>query len=193
MTPTEQYEFKPLNLELWPDFERLFGPRGACAGCWCRWWRVRAKEFNRDKGELNRQAMRELVEAGVVPGILAYAGGRAVCWCSVGPRGEFSRFDTSRTLKPLDGTPVWSIVCLFIEKEYRRRGLAVELIRAAVRFARSRGAAVVEGYPTIPRGGKSPDTFAYMGLPQMFSRAGFREMLRPTPARAIMRCYPEES
>lgn len=193
MAQENQYEFKPLTAELWPDFERLFGPKGACAGCWCRWWRVSAKEFGRDKGEGNRRAMKELVERGVSPGILACAGGRAVGWCSVGPRREFTRFETSRTLRPLDDTPVWSIVCLFIDKGYRRQGLTVELIRAAVRFARSRGATVVEGYPTIPRGGKSPDTFAYMGLPQMFSRAGFCEALRPMPARAIMRCYPEES
>src|SRR5262245_14820805 len=25
----------PLTPERWPDLEQLFGPRGACAGCWC--------------------------------------------------------------------------------------------------------------------------------------------------------------
>ncbi|MFH1068780.1 MAG: GNAT family N-acetyltransferase [Candidatus Glassbacteria bacterium] len=189
----EKFEFLPLTPERWPDFERLFGPKGACAGCWCRWWRTTAREFEKNKGEGNRRAMKELVEAGVVPGVLAYDEGRPVGWCSVGPREDFVRFAGSRTLKPLDDTPVWCIVCLFIEKGWRRQGLSVELIHSAVRFARSRGARVVEGYPSVPRSGRSPDTFVYMGLPQMFSRAGFREAARPTQARSIMRSYPDDA
>lgn len=67
--------FHPLIPERWGDFEALFGPKGACAGCWCMWWRLANKDFEACKGEGNRQAMKALVETGTVPGILAYLDG----------------------------------------------------------------------------------------------------------------------
>ena len=45
--------FQPLVPERLPDLERLFGPRGACAGCWCMWWKTTRKEFEAGKGEGN--------------------------------------------------------------------------------------------------------------------------------------------
>src|SRR3546814_19756885 len=65
-------EFRPLTRETWPDFERLFGPNGACAGCWCMWWRLPRSEFRRRSGEGNRLAFRQLVEDGPPPGVIPY-------------------------------------------------------------------------------------------------------------------------
>lgn len=39
MVGLENLSFKPLTLDTWADFERLFGPNGACGGCWCTWSR----------------------------------------------------------------------------------------------------------------------------------------------------------
>ena len=39
--------FHPLTPERWKDFEKLFGPKGACAGCWCTYWVLRRSEYNR--------------------------------------------------------------------------------------------------------------------------------------------------
>jgi hypothetical protein len=46
----------PVTIKRWDDLASLFGPRGACAGCWCMWWRVRRSEVDRQKGEGNRPA-----------------------------------------------------------------------------------------------------------------------------------------
>ena len=179
--------FEPLTPERWTAFTTLFGSNGACGGCWCMAWRVRASEWNAMKGARNREAMRRRVRRGPPPGILALVADRAVGWCAVAPRSEYPRLETSRVLRPVDDVPVWSISCLFIQKEFRRRGLSARLLGAAVRFARDRGAQVVEGYPIIPKTSHTPDVFAWTGTVTAFQRAGFVEVHRWSPQRPIMR------
>jgi hypothetical protein len=81
--------FHPLTPEHWSDFEKLFGPRGACGGCWCMYWRLSRSQFEDQHGELNRRNMKALVDSGIIPGILAYAGEEPIGWCSIAPREEF--------------------------------------------------------------------------------------------------------
>ncbi len=185
--PAPVWAFHPLTPERWHDFEMLFGPRGACGGCWCMWWRQTRAEFDRMKGEANRQAMKALVESGHVPGILAYSGGKPVGWCSVAPREEFSALARSRVLRPVDDRPVWSVVCFFVDKAYRRQGLTVALLRAAVGYAAAHGATIVEGYPAEPKKPDTPALFVYMGTVSAFRKAGFVEVARGSPSRPIMR------
>jgi len=179
--------FAPLTPSRWPDFVELFGPHGATGGCWCMWWRQTAKEFNARKGAPNKRAMKALVDSGRIPGILAYRDGRAVGWCSLAPREEFPRLERSRILERIDETRVWSVVCFFIARSERRRGVATGLLRAAVAHARKKGAKVVEGYPVEPRTGEFPDAFAFHGTASTFLAAGFREAARRSETRPIMR------
>ena len=44
----------------------------------------------------------------------------------------------------------------------------------------------VEAYPVVPRTGRLPDPFVYMGTPGLFERAGFREVARPSATRRIL-------
>jgi len=181
------FTFHPLTPERWGDFEMLFGPRGATGGCWCMYWRLRRTQYAEQQGELNRRNMKAIVESGNIPGILAYAGDEPAGWCSIAPREEFSTLARSRVLRPVDDQPVWSVVCFFISRKYRRQGLTVALLKAAVEYARSRDARIVEGYPVDPREGKSPDVFVYTGLLSAFKQAGFTEVLRRSETRPIMR------
>ena len=178
---------RPLTTANWSDFEQLFGPRGACGGCWCMYWRIRRTEFQKGKGEGNRRAMRRIVAAGEAPGLLAYEDGAPVAWIALGPRERFPVLENSRILKRVDQRPVWSIVCLFVARPWRRKGLASLLIAAARDYARSRGAEVVEAYPVEPAQGKIADVFAWTGFASSFHAAGFVEVARRSPARPIMR------
>jgi GNAT superfamily N-acetyltransferase len=180
-------QFHPLTPKRWPDFETLFGKRGACGGCWCMWWRQTRAEFSAGHGERNRRAMKRIVESGEVPGILAYVKGEAVGWCAVAPRERYSSVERSRVLKRLDDEPVWSIVCLYVTKEHRGQGVAVALIRGAVDYAARRGARIVEAYPTMPRGRRLADISSFMGVPAQYEKAGFTVRARPSAARAVMR------
>lgn len=151
------------------------------------WWRLRATEFERRKGNANRRAFKRIVDSGTVPGLLAYADGQPVGWCALGPRDDFRRLENSRILKRVDDRPVWSVVCLFVTRAFRNRGVSVALLKAAAKHARSRGATVLEGYPTEPKGDRMPDTFVWTGLASAYHRAGFVEVLRRSPTRPIMR------
>jgi GNAT superfamily N-acetyltransferase len=178
----------PLTRERWADFERLFGPRGACGGCWCMWWRLTNAEMEAGKGEGNRLRQKGSVEAGRVPGLLAYLGGLPAGWIAVEPRREYPRLARSRVLAPLDEVPVWSVTCFFVDRRYRNQGLTVALLKAAVEHVARQGGRVVEGYPIEPRQpGKSPPVFVYTGLVSAFLRAGFKEAARRSPTRPIMR------
>jgi len=177
----------PLTLESWPDFEDLFGARGAYGGCWCMWWRTTRAQFEKQQGEGNRLAMKAIVESGEVPGIVAYQAGKAVGWCSVAPRESYASLNRSHVLRRLDDTPVWSIVCLFVAREHRGKGVAQKLIEAAVTYVREEGGKVIEAYPTVSRSGNLPPVSSFMGIPSMFAWAGFVECARPSDSRMIMR------
>ncbi len=181
-------EFRPVTMERWSDMQDLFGPNGADSGCWCMWWRQTREQFSRLHGEPNRKSMEALIRGGEVPGILAYHEGRAVGWCSVAPRERFPSLDRSPNLKPVDGKPVWSIVCFFIPRQHRRRGLFGHLIRAAVEYARAGGALTLEAYPLDPDHSAGRPGAAFTGLLETFLRAGFREVARRSPRRPIVRC-----
>jgi GNAT superfamily N-acetyltransferase len=179
----------PLTTRNWVDFENLFGERGACGGCWCMWFRLKHSEFEKQKGERNKKAMRSIVDSGKIPGILAYDGKIPVGWCSVAPREDFGLLERSRILKPIDDQPVWSIVCFFIHKEYRNKNVSLELIKAAVEYVKKQGGKIVEGYPVEPKKERMPEVFAYYGLASAFRKAGFSECERRSETRPIMRYY----
>jgi GNAT superfamily N-acetyltransferase len=180
-------EFHPLTISRWKDFEKLFGKNGACGGCWCMWWRISRSEFEMQKGEGNRRAMKAIVQSGEVPGILAYQGREPVGWCSVAPRERFHSLNRSRVLRGIDKTPVWSIVCFFIAKEYRNKGMTRQLIRAAIDYVRQNSGKVIEAYPSDPRGRRLAPVSSFMGLPSVYKQAGFVEFARPSESKVIMR------
>ncbi len=151
------------------------------------YWRLRRSRFEKTKGEGNRRAFRRIVASAGPTGVLAYADGEPVGWCAVAPREHYPVLERSRVLRRVDERPVWSVSCFFIARPFRRRDVGRRLLLAAVEFARRRGARIVEGYPVEPRKAALPDVFAWTGLSSTFRRAGFKEILRRSPGRPIMR------
>lgn len=181
-------EILPLTKERWGDFERLFGPRGACAGCWCVYWKLTRKDFTAGQGEKNRNIQKEIVNKGIVPGLIAYVDGIPAGWVAVEPREHYPTLKNSNILKSPDETPVWSVSCFFVDKKYRNQGLTIELLKAAIFHVQKNGGKVVEGYPTDPKGGKrSSPLFVYTGLVSAFRKVGFIEVCRRSETRPIMR------
>jgi GNAT superfamily N-acetyltransferase len=151
------------------------------------WWRLKRSEFERQKGQGNKKALKKIVASGQVPGILAYADGEPIGWCSVAPRDAFPTLDRSRVLKRVDDQPVWSVVCFFVARPFRRKGVTVKLLTAAIEYAKKQGAKIVEGYPVEPKQEHIPDAFAYTGIASIFREAGFVEVVRRSETRPIMR------
>ena len=179
----------PVTPKRWSDFETLFGQRGACGGCWCMLWRLKRSKFEQQKGEINKQAMKTIIESGEVPGILAYHKGQPIAWCSVAPRERFPALERSRILKKLDDQPVWSISCFFVEKNHRNGGISVQMAKAAIDFVGQKGGSILEAYPVEPKKDRSPPAFVWTGLAAGFKKAGLKECARRSETRPIMRYF----
>ena len=180
--------FAPLTPDRWKDLVELFGPNGACGGCWCMWWKVPRSEFALKKGAPNRRRFKALVDRGDAPGFLAFEGQRPVAWCAVEPRERYPGLATSRSLVPVDDKPVWSITCLFVRAGHRRCGVSLAMLEQAKHFVAKRGGRLIEGYPKDPRRGFPGAGSVWTGVVSTFVKAGFTEVERRTPTRPIMRC-----
>lgn len=176
----------PVSPERWADLEKLFGPGGAYGGCWCMFFRMRRKEFEKKRNPDNKAAMKAIVDSGKPPGLLAYVDGGPTGWCSLDPREKFPHLEHSRKLERVDGQPVWSIVCFVIDERQRKQGLMTALLQAAIDYARDRGAKIIEGYPVEPDG-ELGSYDGYTGIVSTYRRLGFEEVARPSKSQAIMR------
>lgn len=178
--------FKPLKRNLWSDFEELFGPNGACAGCWCMYWKLRGKAYDEARGLEARQMHKAIVTAGTVTGLLAYSDGEVVGWVAVEPRSAYEKLAHSRTLKPVDEQEVWSITCFYVAKKYRRKGVTLGLIQAATEYVREQGGSIVEAYPVEVQV-ETAAPFIFTGTASAFKQAGFKEVARNAPTRPMVR------
>jgi GNAT superfamily N-acetyltransferase len=187
------FETRPLTTQTWSDLEELFGlPGGSIVrGCWCMFYRRTGKTPGLggppgSAGAANKQAMCDLVNSGVVPGLIGYLDGAPAGWISLGPREQYLKMRRSPIMKPVDDTPVWSVVCSFVARQHRGHGLQHRLLDAAVEYARHEGARVLEAYPIDKPEPSHPD-FMFFGSRSLYERAGFREVVRRSPTRVVMR------
>ena len=187
------FSTRPLTPGTWADLEELFGlPGGSIVrGCWCMFYRRSGNPPGADgpPGSVraaNKQAMCDLVGSGAVPGLIGYSDGQPAGWISSGPREEYQKLRRSPIMKPVDDTPVWSVVCSYVARPYRGHGMQHLLLDAAIEYASRNGARVVEAYP-IDKAERSHDDFMFFGTRSLYERAGFREVVRRSPTRVVMR------
>jgi GNAT superfamily N-acetyltransferase len=195
VTPLTRHDLEvhPLTLDRWDDLETLFGKSGAYSGCWCMWWRISRNEFTQQSGQGNRLALKQFVTQGIVPGLIAYVDKIPAAWCSLAQREQYPSLERSRTLKRIDDRPVWSLVCFFVARAWRGRGILLPLVEHALTYAAQNGAKIVEAYPIEAEGDrKIAPVSSFMGLASIFRQAGFIEVARPSPKRPVMRYLIEE-
>ncbi len=181
----------------WPTIEELFGPNGACGGCWCMWWRVPrgGKLWDRMKGKNNRAAFRKLVESGEVHGVLAFSDGKPVGWCSFGPRRSHPRLERVRALRRNSPEGTWAILCFYIPSAWRRRGVARLLLQEATTQAFKLGAREIEAYPVVANSsaGPVPAAFAWTGVAALFEAAGYKKAAQQDRAGRVFIKSPPRS
>jgi GNAT superfamily N-acetyltransferase len=173
----------PVTPERLADLDRFSRRNGKFRYCSCMRWRLTSTQYQRSTKESRVAALDELVRGRTPVGILAYIHNEPVGWCSVAPRESFAALERFRALPRLDTTPVWSIVCFFVSSQVRRQGTTLELLRAAIAYAGSHGATIIEGYPVEP----GPRLYTYMGAPSTFLAAGFTDVTPPGYTRTVMR------
>ena len=181
--PIANLQLRPVSAERISDLQRFSAEHGKFGYCSCMRWRMTSSEFRRSSKETRAGKMSARALAGEATGVLAYDNGQPVGWCSIAPRQAYAALERSRTLPPIDNKPVWSVVCFFVDSRYRRQGITLALLKAAVEYAASEGALIVEGYPVEP----DATSYTYMGSPNTFLRAGFEDVTPTGQKRAIMR------
>jgi GNAT superfamily N-acetyltransferase len=180
-----RFTAQPLRGDNWSDLEELFGrPGGSIVrGCWCMYYRRSGGigDVARNKSELRR-----LAGGPCSPGLVGYLDGSPVGWVSLGPREDYDKLRRSPIMKPVDDAEVWSIVCFFVDKKHRGRGIQRRLLAAAIHHARSHDVRLLEAYP-VDKAERSNDDFMFFGSRSLYERAGFREVARRSPTRVVMR------
>lgn len=185
-------EFAPISAERWHDFEKLFCTPETDS-CWCMYWRLTDKNDEVHHGEDKRQIMHNLVADGETTGILAYVDDQPVGWCSIAPRERYPRLLTSPVFKALDSQPVWTVVCFFVAKSYRRRQLSAKLLDAAIAYAIEQGAQIIEACPVDAENEDLPEDLVFTGVTSAFEKRGFVEVARRSEDRPLMRLVVGQS
>lgn len=184
---------EPLTRDRWADLEAIFSARG-CAlarSCWCMYYRESGPSTALAPGERRRDHRRRELQAWACSempaGLIGYEGGRPVGWVSLGPRGSYRKLAKSPVMKPVDGQPVWSVVCFVVPKPCRGQGVARALLHGAIAWAAARGI-TLEAYP-VDKPGRVNDEWMWFGAHPMFQAAGFAEVARRKPERPVVRLH----
>jgi GNAT superfamily N-acetyltransferase len=194
----ESIRVVPANEASWEELRAVFGTRGDPSRCQCQYFKIPHSEWRSVPAAERARRLREQTgcghpEATTTSGLVAYLDGEPAGWCAVEPRTVYVRLLRSRvpwTGRDEDRTDdgVWAVTCFVTRVGFRRRGVSAALARAAVGFARERGARAVEGYPMITRPGQEITWGElYVGSRSIFADAGFAEVSRPTRRRVVMR------
>jgi GNAT superfamily N-acetyltransferase len=190
----------PANEASWEDLEAVFGTRGDPSRCWCQRYKMSPGEawasFPAEERAFRLRGQTDCGRPGAVStsGLVAYLDGEPVGWCAVEPRTAYPRLLLKTRVPWADRTEdkrddsVWAVTCFVTRTGYRRRGISRALARAAVDFARERGARALEGYPMLTRPGHEVlPVEVHVGSAAAFAAAGFTEVSHPTPRRVVMR------
>ncbi|MDQ5832311.1 MAG: GNAT family N-acetyltransferase [Actinomycetota bacterium] len=187
----------PANEASWDDLQTVFGTRGQASRCQCQRYKLRPREsFASFPAEERAYRLRQQTDSGhreseTTSGLVAYLEGELVGWCGVEPRTAYpgllrnNRVPWSGRAEDRTDDSVWAVTCIFTRAGFRRRGVSRALARAAVDFARERGARAIEGYPMT-----TTDVILeelHVGTCDIFAGAGLTEVSRPTLRRAVMR------
>jgi GNAT superfamily N-acetyltransferase len=187
----------PANEASWEDLQTVFGTRGQASRCQCQRYKLAPREsFASFPAEERAHRLRQQTDcghrgSGTTSGLVAYLDGEPVGWCAVEPRTAYeglvrnNRVPWADRAEDKTDDSVWAVTCLFTRVGFRKRGVSRALARAAVDFARERGARAIEGYPMTAKNVILEEL--HVGTEGVFAGAGFAEVSRPTPRRVVMR------
>ena len=169
-----------LDQASWPDFADLVERHnGVWGGCWCMAFHEEGAGRTDPSERDHRKQKERLVQAGLTHSALVYDEGRCVGWCQYGAPGELPRIKCKRAyFDDLVDLPDWWITCFFVDKGYRRKGVAAAALGAALDQIASAGGGRVESFPEDTEGRKVSASFLHNGSLSMFEAQGFQRTRR---------------
>lgn len=169
--------FRPVNKTNWKDLENLFESKGAPHNCWCMVWRNMEDGKNRSNKKDKKSSLKSYIESELPVGILCYENDSPIAWCSIAPRESYRELGGVKSI-----TNVWSLVCFFIKREYRGKGLINKLIRQAELHSKKNGAKYLEVYPVA----KDSPSYRFMGFKDIFEELGYEFKQKASSRRNVM-------
>ena len=185
----DDFTVRPLTPETWEAFAALVEKHnGIFSGCWCIWFHPDGPE--RGQGyEGNRALKRRYVEEGRAHAALVFDGDQAVAWCEYGTPEELPNIHHRKDYESAgDPPPDYRLTCIFIDRDYRRRGLTEIALHGALDLIALAGGGVVEGYPQdLSDGRRVGNSFLYNSTRALYERAGFTYVRPKGKNHTVMR------
>jgi GNAT superfamily N-acetyltransferase len=183
-----EYVIKPLDASTWDAFARLAEKHNGMGfgGCWCTWFHSRE---GRPEGEKGRPWKERLVREGDAHAALVFDGNAAVAWCQFGSPEELPNihhrkdYEANRT----EELPDYRLTCIFVDRDYRRKGVAGVALRGALDLIAQAGGGVVEGYPQDTQGKKISAKFLYNTTRSLYEQTGFTYVRPKGKNHCVMR------
>src|SRR3954451_17020833 len=170
------YRIESLTMQTWDGFADLAERHnGVWGGCWCTYFHLYPdpKEERRALG--HREFKRRLVEAGRAHAALVFDGDVAVAWAHFGTVPELANIHHRKEWEQgVTRMPDYRITCLFVDRGYRRAGMAAVAVRGALALIAAAGGGLVEAYPhDLPPGKKTSASFLYNATRTMYEQLCF--------------------
>lgn len=178
---------KPLNIETWKDFERLAQKHnGVWGGCWCTAFHPKSPD-QKQSPEATKSYKKQLIAENRAHAALVFDGDLCVAWCQFGPPEELPNIYHKKEVETKMTRSDWRITCIFVDRDYRKRGLSFFALKGALELIRNQGGGVVESYPQDTQGKKISNSFLYNGTKEIFEKAGFHDEGKKGKNHCIMR------
>ena len=171
----DDYRIEPLGPKTWDAFADLAERHnGVWGGCWCTWFHLHPDPPER-KTLGNREFKRRLVEEDRAHAALVFDGDVAIAWAEYGPVAELPNIHHRKDWEQgVVRMPDYRITCLFVDRRYRRKGVAMVAVRGALALIAAAGGGLVESYPhDLPPGKKTSASFLYNATRSMYEQLGF--------------------
>jgi GNAT superfamily N-acetyltransferase len=179
---TAVFRVEPVRTEHFAGLAALLAQNGF--GCYCRYWHFAGNHREwlarcAHEPEQNRDELQAALAVGSdeASGVVALdADDQLVGWLKLAPATRLDKLYDQRLYKGLpcfarDSAGVWTVGCLFVREDVRRRGVATALLGGAIALARARGAHSIEAFPRSDT--DVADAALMMGPLALFRAAGF--------------------
>lgn len=183
------FRIEALGPQTWDAYAKLAERHnGVWGGCWCTWFH-RSPDAPERETLGNREFKRRLVEADRAHAAIVFDGEVAVAWAQYGPVGELPNIHHRKEWERASvRTPDYRITCLFVDRRYRRKGMATVAVRGALSLIAAAGGGVVESYPhDLPPGKKTSASFLYNATRTMYEQLGFTYERAKGQGNCVMR------
>jgi GNAT superfamily N-acetyltransferase len=163
------YRVRPLAPDTWDAYAGLAERHnGVWGGCWCVWFH--AYPDPPERRELGNREFKDRAHAAVV-----FDGEEAIAWAQFGPVDELRNIHHRKQWEQeTERVPDYRITCLFVDRRYRRKGMAATAVKGALALISAAGGGLVESYPhDLPPDKKTSSSFLYNATRTMYEQLGF--------------------